>query len=251
MTYRFKTRIAHSANYGGQRLPGQIRYLIYHFTSNDGDTDEGNAAYFANNIVKASAHYFADDDSVTQSVPDLRIAYAVGGNLYTDVARTGGGKMYGKITNTNSISIEMCDTVRNGVVLATEATLANALAIGRVLMERYNIPLSNVYRHFDVTGKHCPRYFMDDAKWEAFKARLGEDEMTDEQFYKMFCEAMARFMSVSGTGDNPSGSMAQAAKWAQNNGIFNGDGKGNYGWQKPISREAVAQVLCNMSKNGK
>lgn len=30
------------------------------------------------------------------------------------------------ITNTNSISIEMCDTIRNGIYQASEATPANA-----------------------------------------------------------------------------------------------------------------------------
>lgn len=61
-----------------------------HFTANDGDHDEGNANYFANNVVKTSAHYFLDDDSVTQSVPDDYMAYSVGGAKYRDCAQTGG-----------------------------------------------------------------------------------------------------------------------------------------------------------------
>lgn len=64
--------------------------------------------------------------------------------------------MYGRITNTNSLSIELCDTVRNGVYQASEATLANGAALGRELMERYHIPLENVYRHFDVTASTAP-----------------------------------------------------------------------------------------------
>ena len=29
-------------------------------------------------------------------------------------------------------------------------------------------------------------------------------------------------------------------------GIFAGDGAGNYGWQKPITREATAQIIYNL-----
>ena len=39
-------------------------------------------------------------------------------------------------------------------------------------MERYKIPMENVYRHFDVSGKHCPAYFMEEEAWQAFKKRL-------------------------------------------------------------------------------
>ncbi len=171
----------HSANYGSARLSGDIRYLVYHYTGNDGDTDANNAAYYASTVVKASAHYFVDDDSVTRSVPDLYVAWAVGGKKWSDCAETGGGTLHGVVTNSNSISIELCDTVRDGKRMATEATLANAAALGRLLMRRYGIPAERVVRHFDVTGKHCPAYFMDEAKWAAFKARLTEPPAAGER----------------------------------------------------------------------
>lgn len=81
MSYIFKTNIANKSNHGGKRNTGNIKYLVYHYTGNDGDTDEGNGNHFHNHIVKASAHYFVDDDSVTQSVPDNYIAYSVGGSV--------------------------------------------------------------------------------------------------------------------------------------------------------------------------
>ena len=84
--------------------------------------------------MQASAHYFVDDTTVWRSVPDLKVAWAVGGKKYANADKTGGGTMYGMITNTNSISIEMCDTIRNGTCQAGEATLANASALGRELM---------------------------------------------------------------------------------------------------------------------
>ena len=156
MSYTIKEQLANSGNYGGSRNASQIRYLVYHYTGNDGDRAANNAKYFQNNIVKASAHYFVDDTTVWRSVPDLKVAWSVGGSKYANAHKTGGGTMYGVITNTNSLSIEMCDTIRNGVYQASEATLANAAALGRALMEKYDIPIENVYRHFEVTGTHCP-----------------------------------------------------------------------------------------------
>lgn len=168
--------LCNRANYGERRDASAVLYLVYHYTGNDGDTARANAIYYANATVKASAHYFVDGIEIVQSVPELYTAWAVGGNKWRDCAQTGGGTLHGVVTNANSISIEMCDTVRDGQIMATEATLANAAALGRKLMALYGIPIDRVVRHFDVTGKHCPSYFMDSAAWEAFKRRLTEDE---------------------------------------------------------------------------
>ena len=163
--------VAHRANYGTSRPASAIKYLVYHYTGNDGDSDAGNAGYFKNNAVEASAHYFVDDDSITQSVPDLYVAYAVGGKKWADCSQTGGGQLYGVVTNRT--------------LQATEATMARAAALGRALMDKYQIPLEQVCRHFDVTGKHCPAYLMDAGKWAQFKARL-EKEDEDVKIYHWF-----------------------------------------------------------------
>ena len=81
MGYKLKTNIAKRANYGSKRNTSVIKFLVYHYTANDGDTDEANANYFHNNVVKASAHRFVDDDSVTISVPDNYVAWSVGGKI--------------------------------------------------------------------------------------------------------------------------------------------------------------------------
>ena len=165
-----KIKTANRSNYGGKRSTADIKYIVIHYTANDGDTDEGNGNYFANNIVGASAHYFVDDDSITRSVPDDYIAWAVGGSKYK---YTKGGTFYGKCTNANSISIELCDTKKNGVYDFTEATIKNAADLVKLLMKKYNVPVERVIRHYDVTGKVCPKPFVDDEKaWKEFKERL-------------------------------------------------------------------------------
>ena len=167
MSYIFKKNYARVENYGSARVVSNIKYIVIHYTGNDGDSDESNAKYFHNNIVKASAHYFVDDNSVTQSVPDNYVAYSVGGSKYANCATTGGGKLYRKCTNANSISIELCDSVKNGTVYPTNATIENAIALTKVLMAKYKIPQKNVIRHFDVNGKSCPAYWCGTAQKDA------------------------------------------------------------------------------------
>lgn len=175
MGYIFKTNIANEQNYGGVRALNTIKYLVYHYTGNDGDTDEGNGKHFHNHIVKASAHYFVDDDSVTQSVPDNYVAYSVGGKC-----QSSHHPLYKICTNSNSISIEMCDCNKNGVVEITEKTLENAIELGRVLMKKHSISIDRVIRHYDVNGKACPNCnnFLNDNAWNTFKSRLNGDEVS-------------------------------------------------------------------------
>ena len=226
MSYTIKEQLANSGNYGGSRNASQIRYLVYHYTGNDGDKAANNAKYFQNNIVKASAHYFVDDTTVWRSVPDLKVAWSVGGSKYANADKTGGGTMYGVISNTNSLSIEMCDTIRNGVYQASEATLANAAALGRTLMEKYGIPIENVYRHFDVTGKHCPSYLVSAQKWAEFKKRL-EVKIMD---------------------NTPSGAHKEGVEWAIANGILTGNSEGNLMLSQPVTRQQMCTMLYRMWK---
>lgn len=169
-----KTRWANRGNYGSNRSTNDIKYIVIHYTANDGDTDENNGKYFANNVVQVSAHYFVDDDSVTQSVPDNYVAWHCG-TKYT--------YKHPKCRNTNSIGIEICDDVKNGVVYPSAKTIQNALELTKMLMKRYNIPKENVIRHYDVTGKLCPMYWCgnaaNDAKWKSeFWNKLGGTAVT-------------------------------------------------------------------------
>ena len=171
---------ANAGNVGSARTASQIKYIVLHYTGNDGDTAMNNAKYYASNVVKTSAHYFVDANEIVQSVPDLRVAWAIGGNKYASCPQTGGGTLYGKCTNTNSISIELCDAKRDGVYAPAAATVSAALELTKTLMTKYHIPAENVIRHFDVTGKLCPAYWSgkeNEAKWKSeFWDKLGEPD---------------------------------------------------------------------------
>ena len=160
-------KLAHKTNYGQRR--NHIKFIVLHYTGNDGDRAWNNANFFQNSPnLKASAHYFVDDENIYQSVPDDYTAYSVG------VDYSGGKAKYHNIcTNANSLNIELCDTEKNGKYDVTEQTINNAVELTRYLMQKYNIPIENVIRHYDVCWKNCPSYWVDDDKWQKeFKSKL-------------------------------------------------------------------------------
>lgn len=230
-------------NYGGMRSASEIKYLVLHYTGNNGDSAVNNARYFQNNLVKSSAHYFVDDTTVYRSVPDLNVAWAVGGTLYSDVSQTGGGTMYGIITNRNSISIELCDSLRDDTYQASEQTLENAVQLCRDLMAQYQIPLSHVYRHFDVTGKHCPRYFVEESAWRRFKSRLEDPTVTQDQFNQM----MEIWLSQQAAKE-ASVSSHNARQWAEESGIITGFSDGSKQYKGLCTREQVVLMLYRFLK---
>lgn len=154
-----------------------IKYIVIHYTANNGDTAKGNVDYYGSTNVGASAHYFVDEyDTVYQSVKDEDTAWAVGGTSKY---------LHPECRNANSISIEMCSRNINGSKRpATDTgwyfkdeTIENAAELTRFLMDKYNIPIENVIRHYDVWGKICPAPFVNyPAEWEKFKAMLEKNK---------------------------------------------------------------------------
>lgn len=231
-----KQNLSNRSNYGSVRSTDKIKYIVIHYTGNDGDTDEGNGSYFHNGKVGVSAHYFVDSDSVTQSVPDNYVAWSVGGSKYSNCASTGGGKYYGTVTNTNSISIELCDDCKNGTIYPSAATIKNALEWTRTLMNKYGIPKERVIRHFDVTGKGCPAYWCGSAE---------KDKLWRSEFYDKICATVSN--NVSGNPVLTQGSTGEAVKTLQqrlNAWGFDVDVDGSVGpltWEKLNGEVSVAK----------
>jgi hypothetical protein len=121
------------------------KYIVIHYTGNATDTARNNAKYFKNGKRNASAHYFVDANEIVQIVKDSDASWGVG-------KKYGNARLWGKCTNANSINIEMCST--NGKI--DDATMKNTADLVRSLMARYNIPIQNVVRHYDVCAKRCP-----------------------------------------------------------------------------------------------
>ena len=143
----------------------RIKYIVVHFTANNGDTAYGNTNYFKS-YRGASAHYFVDENGIYQSVEDKNIAWHCGAKKYK----------HSTCRNSNSLGVELCSRKDSkGNYYFMDKTVDNAIELVKMLMAKYNVPIANVIRHYDVTGKNCPEPFVRDIKaWQNFKDRLEE-----------------------------------------------------------------------------
>lgn len=171
---------------GGQR----IKYLIFHYTGNKGDTAENNAEHFNKGDKGASAHYFVSDKEIYQVVEDDRAAWAVG---------DGEGR-YG-ITNSNSLNVEMC-CWSDGTV--SEKTEKNALELGKYLMKKHGISIENVVRHYDASRKICPNWSANNwSRWIEFKEKLQEKPVETPSTTSYTVKITADVLNVrAGAGTN-------------------------------------------------
>lgn len=184
---------AHSGNYRrAARGKEDIRYLVIHFTANDGDTAKNNADYFARAEISTSAHYFVDESEVWQSVRDADIACtaARAASISTRTAAT---------RTASALSCAAAKTARNSTLCPRPCAGAQALTCE--LMAKYGIPLENVVRHYDVTHKNCPAPFVESASaWTAFKQGLQkkeEPDMTEAEVKKIIESTRRTYNSVS------------------------------------------------------
>lgn len=163
------SKTANAANFGGKRQ--QTKYIVVHWTSNQGDTAKNNADYFARQAVGAGAHFFVDEREVWQSVPEDRIAYHCGAKTYRHI----------ECRNANSLGVEICMTGK-GYVLRPDS-IGRAAALVRDLMARYQVPPERVLRHYDVTGKDCPGPMVQDpGLWQDFQKRLIQEDETMQHY---------------------------------------------------------------------
>ena len=96
--------------------------------------------------------------------------------------------------NANSLGIELCSRKQGEKYYFAPETVKNARNFVRSLMKKYDIPLANVVRHYDVTHKNCPAPFVEDAAaWQSFKAGLiqltKEKNMTEKQVKQLIAQA--------------------------------------------------------------
>lgn len=148
----------------------RIKYIVVHYTANNGDTAWGNTKYFQE-YRGASAHYFVDENSVWRSVEDNNIAWHCG---------TSGAYRHPYCRNSNSIGVELCSRKDSkGVYYIKDETVATTIELVKELMQKYNISIENVIRHYDVTGKICPEPFvMLSNLWLEFKNCLISKTLT-------------------------------------------------------------------------
>ncbi|MGL4914282.1 MAG: N-acetylmuramoyl-L-alanine amidase [Romboutsia sp.] len=130
--------------------------VAWHYVGNAGSSAQANRNYFNNlaNTKKtyASSHYIIGlNGEIIYCVPEGEIAYTTND------------------ANSYSIGIEMCHPDNSGKFNTN--TYNSAVELGVDLCKRYKLnPLKDFIRHYDVTKKICPKYWVDKpSEWEKFK----------------------------------------------------------------------------------
>lgn len=139
---------------------GKINGIVIHYTANPGSTAMQNRDYFeglkSSHQTKASSHFIVGiEGEIVQCVPTWEVAYA------------------SNERNVDTVSIETCHPEEDGRY--TEETYRSMVQLTAWLCKKFNLTEQDVIRHYDVTGKICPKYFVEDeAAWEKFKTDVKE-----------------------------------------------------------------------------
>jgi len=220
----------------------QNKWLVIHYTANNGDTAWGNCNYFHKLYRDASAHYFVDENEVWQCVEDKDIAWHCGAKTFFNDCR-----------NSNSIGIELCSRISSeGKYYFKEATINNAVQLAKMLMKRYNIDIDHVCMHYNVTHKVCPAPFVNNAAaWQDFKNRLQKTEgdiMLDKLIEKFGADTVERTLVKMIETVNDDGKEADWAteeyKEAKELGITDGSNPEMYATRQEVAimiKRAVKQ----------
>lgn len=151
-------------NYENVNNTGRIKYIVIHYVGATGGA-KANCDYFKTTYRGASAHYFVGHSGeVWQCVLDEDVAWHCGASSYK----------HKYCRNSNSIGIELCCRKDSkGQWYFEKETVDSAIELTKMLMKKYGVPVENVIRHYDVTGKTCPEpYVRNSAEWNKFKSQL-------------------------------------------------------------------------------
>nr|WP_294526816.1 peptidoglycan recognition family protein [uncultured Blautia sp.] len=153
--------------YSRPQLPiTQVNYIAIHYTANPGASAQANRDYFENlswtHETKVSSHFVVGlEGEVIQCIPSSEMSYATNSR------------------NVDTLSIECCHPDESGKF--NDATYESVVKLAAWLCVRFGLDQEAVIRHYDVTGKECPKYYVDYPQaWEQMKAdiqaRIQEDE---------------------------------------------------------------------------
>ena len=142
-----------------------VKKVVLHYVGNPKSSAMANRNYFENQKSGGryvSSHYIIGlEGEILRCVPENEVAYC------------------SNQANTYSISIECCHPDATGKF--TDATTDSAAELCAYLLKKYGLSVDDLIRHYDVTGKQCPLWFVPtkyqteaiaNARWSAFKQRV-------------------------------------------------------------------------------
>ena len=143
----------------------QVNYIAIHYTANPGSTAMSNRNYFENLATtqenKVSSHFVVGlEGEVVQCIPTSEMSYATNSR------------------NVDTISIECCHPDETGQF--NDATYSSAVKLTAWLCTRFGLDTDQVIRHYDVTGKDCPKYYVENPDaWLRMKADIAAQIQVD------------------------------------------------------------------------
>lgn len=138
----------------------KIRGLVIHYTANPGASAMGNRNYFEglkdSHETEASSNFIVGlEGEIVQCVPTWEVAYASNDR------------------NMDTVSIECCHPDESGKF--TKETYRSMVYLSAWLCMKFDLDEDDIIRHHDVTGKNCPKYFVENEEaWEQFREDVGE-----------------------------------------------------------------------------
>ncbi len=129
-----------------------LKNIVIHYTGNPNTTAKQNHHYFDKDDTVVCSHFLIGlDGEIIQCLPlDERSAAS-------------------NHRNVDTISIEICHPDDSGKF--NDATYASAVRLVAWLCDNTDLTEKDLIRHHDITGKICPKYFVDyPEEWERFKS---------------------------------------------------------------------------------
>ena len=141
----------------------KINGVVIHYVGNPGTTAHANRNYFQSlssgrENTYASSHFIVGlEGEVIQCVPLTEIAYA------------------SNTRNGDTVSIEVCHPDETGEF--SPVTYDRTVELTAWLCRAFELdPETDVIRHYDVTGKECPRYYVEHPEaWDDFRADVASE----------------------------------------------------------------------------
>lgn len=153
MTPAFLTEDGESRT--GEKLDA-VRDLAIHYVANPGTSAAANRNYFEGPDSNSSSHFIVGlEGEVLALIPTDEKSCATNER------------------NSDTISIEVCHPDESG--LFSEVTYESLIRLLAYLCTEFDLTEENLIRHYDVTGKMCPRYYVEHPEaWDALKADVKE-----------------------------------------------------------------------------
>ena len=142
-----------------QTLIEKVNGVVVHYVGNPNTTAKQNRDYFENlattHETSASSHFVVGlEGEIIQCMPLNEVAYA------------------SNQRNKDTISIEVCHPKDDGKF--NEKTYNSLIKLTAWLCEVTELTPNDVIRHYDITEKACPLYYVENPdEWELLKADVG------------------------------------------------------------------------------